>query len=91
MIRFHRIFCDIVSKLVSQNYGKKWSVANYEKLGRDVCSFKHKVVNVFSSVCTYRLFTLKFHALDHLKMKNLGVWEYTCVELVAERTAQHNY
>lgn len=35
-----------------------------EKFFRDVHAFKHKVVNTFSTVCTSRLFKLKFHLLD---------------------------
>lgn len=61
-----RMYSDMVSRVVSQNYVQGWSVEELEKLRRDFRAFKHMVVNMFSSVFSSRLFTLKFHLLDHL-------------------------
>lgn len=44
----HRMYADIVSKVVSQNYGQEWSVAILKYFRKDVCAFKHKLVNMFS-------------------------------------------
>lgn len=62
----HRIYSDIVSKVMSQNYDREWSVAKLEILRNVGSAFKPKVVNTFSPVCTSGLVTLKFQLLDHL-------------------------
>lgn len=41
-------------------------MAEFEKVCRDVCTFKQKVVNMFSPAYTSELVTLNFHILNHL-------------------------
>lgn len=56
----HRMYSIVVYRVTSQSYGRDWSVAEIDKLRRNVCADNHKVVSMFSLVCTFGLFTLKF-------------------------------
>lgn len=58
----HRMYYYLVSKAVSRNCGRWWSVI---KLCEDVFAFKNKVVNMFLPICTHGLFTIKFHLLNY--------------------------
>lgn len=42
----------IVFKVSSKDYGRGWSVVQFEKLRIEVCVFKHKVVNMCLPACT---------------------------------------
>lgn len=48
-------------------------MAELEKLRRDICACKHKVVNICLCVCTFGHFTLKFHLLNHPIENILGL------------------
>lgn len=56
----HRMYSDVVSKVVSQNYSQGWIVAELETWRRDVCAFKNLVEKILLTVFKYGLFTLKF-------------------------------
>lgn len=77
---FHRMYFNIVFKVVSPNYGQGWSVAELETLSDDVCEFKHKVVNLILPVAAFGLVTLKFQLLDQMLEEMLmfeisSVWD----------------
>lgn len=65
MTGVHCVYSDIVSKIAKLIYGRWWSVADLEKLRRDVGWFNHGVVNMFLLVFTSRRFTPHFCLLDH--------------------------
>lgn len=60
------MYSDMVFKVLSQNFCQGWSVTEFEILCRDIRAFRHKVVNIILPVCTSKLFTRKFHILNHL-------------------------
>lgn len=62
---FHRLYSDTMSKVVSQNHVREWSVARLETLCSDICAYNHMLVNMFLHACPSVLFTLKFHLLFH--------------------------
>lgn len=62
------------AKVVSQNYGRERYVAKREQVCRDICTFNHNIVNIFSPVCTSGLSKLKPHLLDHIIENNLRFW-----------------
>lgn len=66
MTGFLCMYSNIVSKIVSRNYGRGCTVAELETLRKNVCAFKHQVLNMFLLACTSGLCILKFHILDHL-------------------------
>lgn len=66
MAGVHPVHSDILFKVVSQNYGNRWSVADLEIL-RKVRAFKHKMVNMVWPVCIHGLFTVKSYLLNYVK------------------------
>lgn len=62
----HSIYFDMMYKVLSRNYGRRWFVAKLESLRKDVCVFKQKVANKFSSLCTSGLVPQKLLLLGHL-------------------------
>lgn len=47
MAGVHSVYSEVVSKVVSQNHARGWSVAKLEKLRRVRRAFKQKVVSLF--------------------------------------------
>lgn len=72
----HRTYSDILSNIVSQKFGRGWSVAEPENLRRDVCAFKQRGLCMFLSFSTSGLFTLKFPLLYYLIKDILDVRGY---------------
>lgn len=56
----YRLYSNWQFMAVSQNYGRERSVAELEKLRREVCEFKHKVVTFFWLVRNFIVFALMF-------------------------------
>lgn len=55
MTGVHRTYSDVVSEVVSQNYGRGLSVVELGNLHRDVYVFKHNVYKMFLYVCKSEL------------------------------------
>lgn len=62
----HRIYFNMLSKIVSQNYRRGQPVAKLETLCREVVMLIQMVVDIFSPVCTPGQLTLTFHFLNYL-------------------------
>lgn len=66
IIGVHCKHFNIVSKVALQNYGQDRFVAELKTLRREVCMFKHRVVNMCVSICISGPFSRKLHLSDHL-------------------------
>lgn len=60
----YNMYSDVMSRVVSQNYGQRRYVAEPDTMCRDVCAFTRDVVNIILPVCTSGIFLPQFHLLD---------------------------
>lgn len=66
MTGVQRMYSGMMCKVVSQKYERGFSLTELETLQKDGCEIKHKVLNMIQTVCSSKIFTLKFRDLDHL-------------------------